>query len=128
MNTSWKCLTVAEFMARCNWLNLDVTSASAQTVSLSQSLVNWQILTIEEFFARENWSGKLTAVDAVNQSLIATNTFDITAPNDLFWQCFNWQGEQTQPSPQQVESVLADTKAALAAVEEFSLNDLSQLF
>jgi hypothetical protein len=45
-----------------------------------------------------------------------------------FWPCFNWLGEKEIPSPQKVEQILAQTKEAVAAVEEFTLNDLSQLF
>ena len=121
MNTAWKCLSVAEFIDRCNW---DSAPSSATARSRQESLANWQRLTTLEFFTLQNWSGRVVA----NGSTLVEVVFSKTLENSRFWQCFNWSGEREKPAPDRVESILEDTKVAIAAVEEFTLNDLSQLF
>ena len=120
MSTAWKRLSVAEFIDRCNW---DCAPSDPQAIALRQiSLANWQLLTTQEFFALQNWSGRVAG-----STLAAEVVFDLTRESRQFWQCFNWRGEK-KLVPERVESILEDAKEAIAAVEEFTLNDLSQLF
>ena len=118
MSAAWKRLSVAEFVDRCNW---DYVSSS-QAITLERSLENWQRLTTQEFFALQNWSGRVAS-----STLTEEVVFDLTLESKQFWQCFNWSGAKNL-SPERVESILKDAKEAIAAVEEFTLNDLSQLF
>ncbi|NJK57338.1 MAG: hypothetical protein HC939_15695 [Pleurocapsa sp. SU_5_0] len=129
---AWQCLHVQEFISRCNWENTAI-SVSATSVSVGQSrksLASWQCLTTQDFFALSNWSGKAISLDPVDDldRLSRKVAFDITLPSGQFWQCFNWSGEKETPAPQKIEQILEQTKEAIAEVEEFTLNDLSQLF
>ena len=118
MTTAWKRLSVAEFVDRCNW---DYVSSS-QAIALERSLENWQRLTTQEFFALQNWSGQVVAGSTLAKEVV----FDLTLESRQFWQCFNWSGAKV--ASERVESILEDAQEAIAAVEEFTLNDLSQLF
>ncbi|PSB12079.1 hypothetical protein C7B62_03220 [Pleurocapsa sp. CCALA 161] len=129
---AWQCLYVQEFISQCNWENTALP-ASATSVSISQSrksLASWQCLTTQDFFALSNWSGTRISLDPVDDldHLSRKVVFDITLPSGQFWQCFNWSGVKETPAPQKIEQILEQTKEAIAEVEEFTLNDLSQLF
>jgi hypothetical protein len=128
---TWQCLKVQEFVSQCNWENI-APQTSAQSVALRRkSLESWQCLTTKDFFALNNWSGKLGTVitaDALEHSAREEFAFDMTLASGQFWQCFNWLGEKATPAPQKIEQIFEQTKEAIAAVEEFTLNDLSQLF
>lgn len=119
MNTAWKRLSVAEFIDRCNW---DCAPSSSKAIAERQSLANWQRLTTQKFFALQNWSGRVAGLTLAEEVV-----FDLTRESRQFWQCFNWSGEK-KLVPERVESILEDAQEAIAAVEEFTLNDLSQLF
>lgn len=128
---AWQCLHVQEFISQCNWENtaLPVSAISASVGQSRKSLASWQCFTTQDFFALSNWSGKAISLDPVDDlDHLSRIAFDITLPSGQFWQCFNWSGEKETPAPQQIEQILEQTKEAIAEVEEFTLNDLSQLF
>lgn len=126
--TPWQCLRVEEFVEQCNWNNLPPQTSAKSLARRRQSLESWRCLTTEDFFALSNWSGKVISVDDLVQSEVEQVAFSTTLATAKFWQCFNWTGEQAAPSPQKIEQILEDTKEAIAEVEEFTLNNLSQLF
>ena len=117
MTTAWKRLSVAEFVYRCNW----DCAPSSGAIALERSLANWQRLTTQEFFALQNWSGRVAGSILTDEVV-----FDLTLESKQFWQCFNWSGVKV--ASERAESILEDAKEAIAAVEEFTLSDLSQLF
>jgi hypothetical protein len=125
---AWQCLSVNEFISQCNWKNISFQALTTSVAQRKNVLTAWQCLTTEDFFALSNWSGKVVSVDGLEQSAREQVTFAVTLTSAQFWPCFNWLGEKEIPSPQKVEQILAQTKEAVAAVEEFTLNDLSQLF
>lgn len=129
---AWQCLHVQEFISQCNWENtaLPVSATSVSVGQNRKSLASWQCLTTQDFFALSNWSGKGISLDPVDDldHLNRKVAFDITLPSSQFWQCFNWSGAKETPAPQKIEQILEQTKEAIAEVEEFTLNDLSQLF
>jgi hypothetical protein len=124
----WQCLRVQEFVEQCNWNNLPPQTSAKSVAQRRQSLESWQCLTAQDFFALSNWSGKVISVDDLAQSDREQTAFSTTLAAAQFWQCFNWTGEQATPSPQKIEQILEETKEAIAEVEEFTLNNLSQLF
>jgi hypothetical protein len=125
---AWKCLSVKEFVSQCNWKNIALQASATSVAQGIKILTSWQCLTTQDFFALSNWSGKVVSVDGLEQSAREQVTFALTLGSGQFWQCFNWSGEKETPAPQKVEQILAQTKEAIAAVEEFTLSDLSQLF
>jgi hypothetical protein len=124
----WQCLRVQEFVEQCNWNNLPPQTSAKFVAQRRQSLESWQCLTAQDFFALSNWSGKAISVDDLVQSEVEQVAFSTTLAAAQFWQCFNWTGEQAAPALQKIEQILEDTKEAIAEVEEFTLNNLSQLF
>lgn len=121
MNTTWQCLSVKEFVNECNWEGVLPTTVSSQL----QNLESWQCLTTQKFFSLSNWDGRLIFSAGDREVIEPTSTFDLTLPSDRFWQCFNWSGDRPT---NRGDEVLEETKEIIAAVEEFTLNDLSQLF
>lgn len=126
--SNWKCLSVKEFASQCNWENIAPTTSVVAVAQLQKSLEDWHCLAIKDFFSLQNWSGQMPAGELESQTRQIISVFDITASSERFWQCFNWSGEKATPSPAKIEQILEETESALAEVEEFSLNDLSQLF
>lgn len=124
----WQCLRVEEFVEQCNWNNLPPQKSSKSVSQRRKSLESWQCLTAQDFFALSNWSGKVISVDDSAQLEREQFTFSTTLAATQFWQCFNWSGERAAPSPQKIEQILEETKEAIAEVEKFTLNNLSQLF
>jgi hypothetical protein len=124
----WQCWRVQEFVEQCNWNNLPPQTSAKSVAQRRKSLESWQCLTAQDFFALSNWSGKVISVDDLAPSEVEQVTFSTTLATAQFWQCFNWTGEQAALSPQKIEQILEDTKEAIAEVEEFTLNNLSQLF
>ena len=123
-DASWQCLSVREFVGVCNW---DRTIAVlSQPSDRLNSLAAWECLTTRDFFTLNNWSG--TAVYADNSVVNKTPVFSLTLPTNQLWQCFNWTGEANSSVEAIVEEVIEQASEAIAAVEEFTLNDLSQLF
>ncbi|MEL7075209.1 MAG: hypothetical protein AAFY63_22765 [Cyanobacteria bacterium J06643_13] len=124
----WECLSVAEFVARCNWENAPSPTTVKSPIQTAKALAEWQCLTAADFFALSNWSGQTLRENGLISSDRAKAVFDLTSANAQFWQCFNWSGIKSSVEPQQAEQILKQTEEAIAEVEEFSLNDLSQLF
>jgi hypothetical protein len=125
---TWQCLSVEEFISQCNWKNIALPTAATSVAQRRKDLTAWQCLTTEDFFALSNWSGKVVSVDVLELPAREQVTFGLTLTSAQFWQCFNWLGEKEIPAPQKIEQILEQTKEAVAAVEEFTLNNLSQLF
>lgn len=128
MSSAWKCLPVQEFINQCNWENIPLEASAESIARLKQSLTNWQCLTSQDFFELNNWSGQVVFVDGLKQSGWSPKVLDLTSRTERFWHCFNWLGDKETVAPQKVEQILEDTEQAIAEVEEFTLNDLSQLF
>lgn|GEM_PF-6620863 len=126
MSNAWKCLPVREFIGQCNWEN--VTQDFADVAQFQQSLSNWQCLTSRDFFWLNNWSGQVVFTDGLRQSGWQQQVFDLTLKTEGFWDCFNWLGEKETLAPTKIEQIIEHTEKAIAEVEEFTLNDLSQLF
>lgn len=124
----WQCLRVEEFVEQCNWNNLPLQTSTKSVAKRRKSLEAWRCLTTDDFFALSNWSGKVISVDDPGQPEREQVAFSTTLAAAQFWQCFNWTGETAAPSPQKIGQVLEDAKEAIAEVEEFTLNNLSQLF
>ena len=131
IGNAWQCLSVAEFIDQCNWENSSIkVSDDFSKVTLKQSLAAWQCLTTQDFFILNNWSGQvifsdnLEQADSIKQAVI----FDVTSSNDRFWQCFNWTGKFDDVAEIVTDKIIKDTEEIIAAAEEFTLNDLSQLF
>lgn len=121
MNTTWQCLSVKEFVDECNWQGVLSTTVSLPKLP---DLASWQCLTTQKFFSFSNWDGRLILASSDRENSVK-QTFDLTLPNGQFWQCFNWSGDRPT---NRADEVLKETKEIIAAVEEFTLNDLSQLF
>ena len=119
MNTTWQCLSVKKFVDECNWQGLLPTTVNSPQVDLS----SWQCLTTQKFFSLSNWDGRLIFSKSDRENSI--KQFDLTLTNGQFWQCFNWSGDRPT---NRADEVLKETKEIIAAVEELTLNDLSQLF
>ena len=126
MSNVWKCLPVREFISQCNWEQITLAK-SAQSAVKQQSLSNWQCLTAQDFFNLHNWSGQAAFVDGLELATASVD-FSLTLESGQFWQCFNWLGEKQTPPTEKVEQIIEHTEEAIAEVQEFSLNDLSQLF
>jgi hypothetical protein len=124
----WQCLRVEEFVEQCNWKNLPPQTSAKSIAQRRKSLESWRCLTAQDFFALSNWSGKAISADDFVEPDKEQIPFSMTLVAAQFWQCFNWTGEQAAPSPQKIVQVLEDAKEAIAEVEEFTLNNLSQLF
>ncbi|MEL6580827.1 MAG: hypothetical protein AAFQ14_13840 [Cyanobacteria bacterium J06621_12] len=130
MNTipAWKCLSVAEFINQCNWKNNRSPARIRSAVEQRKALTDWKSLTTKSFFALSNWSGQAFVPSDLTLAAPAKTAFDLTFASNQFWQCFNWSGDKPALAPQKAEQILIQTEEAIAAVEEFTLNDLSQLF
>lgn len=120
-STAWKCLSVTEFIDQCNWQGC-LPKSKTNTVKQYTS-TSWQCLTTQEFFSLSNWDGRSLLADT-SQVNVQPVAFDLILPTEQFWQCFNWSGEPQISQNQVIE----DVKDIVDAVEEFTLNDLSQLF
>jgi hypothetical protein len=128
---TWQCLQVQEFVSQGNWENIAPQTSAKSVAQCRKSLESWECLTTEDFFIFSNWSGKLDrviAADGIEPSGSEQFAFDMTLASGQFWQCFNWLGEKATPTPEKIEQIFEQTKEAIAAVEEFTFNDLSQLF
>lgn len=131
MNTiaAWKCWSVKEFIERCNWDKSIAPSADSR-VNLKQALTAWRCLRAADFFSLNNWSGTAIYTDHKGEIDKPQVAFSLTLPTNQIWQCFNWSGESDEVNStlDAIDEAIQDTEEAIAAVEEFTLNDLSQLF
>lgn len=122
MNTTWQCLSVKEFVDKCNWQGVLSTTVSLPRL---QDVASWRCLTTQKFFSLSNWDGRSILATGDRKAIEQTFVFDLTLPSEQFWQCFSWSA----PRPtNRANEVLQETQEIIAAVEEFTLNDLSQLF
>jgi hypothetical protein len=135
--TTWKCLTVKEFISNCNWQELlpQVSPKSVNQLNqLKDYLASWQSLTAYKFFTLNNWNGQTNLfntedeVDSNNRAI----AFSLILPINQFWQCFIWPGQlelATEQSPVAVtESSQISASFSTKAEDTFTLKDLSQLF
>lgn len=132
-NVSWKCLPVKDFIAQCNWENISSKLpelASSNVIKPKSPLESWQCLRTQDFFSFNNWSGQVIFDDDQEQQELIKEAFvfDVTAPSAQFWQCFNWSGIFEVASEIKEERIIKETEEIIAEVEEFTLNNLSQLF
>ncbi|MEM8674823.1 MAG: hypothetical protein AAGF83_13260 [Cyanobacteria bacterium P01_G01_bin.67] len=132
-NVSWKCLPVKDFIAQCNWENISLKLpqlASSNVIKPKSPLESWQCLTTQDFFSFNNWSGQVIFDDDQEQHELIKEAFvfDVTVPLAQFWQCFNWSGISEVTSEIKEERIIKETEEIIAEVEEFTLNNLSQLF
>lgn len=127
-DAAWQCLFVDEFISRCNWKNV-LPQTSADSAIQLKSLASWQCLTAQNFFALNNWTGQVIFSDTFEQRELTKQTiiFDLTLVTRQFWQCFNWSKNSSYIVNQADEAIENAIEVAVA-VEEFTLNDLSQLF
>lgn len=144
---AWQCLSVREFIGVCNWENRAIARTPNSGDRISRSLSSWRCLTARDFFSLNNWSGKVVYAESSGQSTVVPVAFALTLPTERFWQCFNWTGKpnssleaisEVDEAIEQAEEARKDVagvppvesieQEAIAAVEEFTLNDLSQLF
>lgn len=126
-DAAWQCLSVREFIGKCNWDG--AIAVLSQPSDRLNFLTAWQCLTTRDFFTLNNWSG--TAVYAEDSVVNKTPVFSLTLPTNQLWQCFNWSGissNSSEISEEIEQEVIEQAEEAIAAVEEFTLNDLSQLF
>ncbi len=130
IKTVWKCLSVEEFIGKCNWENISLAESANSVIQQQKSLISWQCLTAQDFFSLNNWSGQRIFVNSSQQQDIskASLIFDLTFDPARFWQCFNWTGQQNLSSDNRIDEVIEEAQELVDAVEEFTLNDLSQLF
>ncbi len=130
IKTVWKCLSVEEFIGQCNWENISLAESANSVIQQQKSLVSWQCLTAQDFFSLNNWSGQRIFVNSSQQQDIskASLIFDLTSNPDQFWQCFNWTEQQNSSSEELIDDVIEEAQKLVNVVEEFTLNDLSQLF
>ncbi len=126
-DAAWQCLSVDEFINRCNWNVLPQISADS-AIQL-KSLASWQCLTAQNFFALNNWTGQVILSNTFEQREITKQTiiFDLTLVTRQFWQCFNWS-ENSSHTVNQADEAIENAIGAVVAIEKFTLNDLSQLF
>ncbi|MEM8719152.1 MAG: hypothetical protein AAGE84_07560 [Cyanobacteria bacterium P01_G01_bin.39] len=133
IDAAWKCLTVKDFINQCNWENLppkSSVSASSQEIKPQNLLESWQCITTQDFFGLNNWSGQVIFSEHLEQEAITKETFvcDFRYPTVQFWKCFNWLGSPNITPEAKVDKIINDTEEIIAEVEEFTLNNLSQLF
>ena len=128
MSSTWKCLSVGDFVSQCNWSQITLETSGRSLVQRQQSLGNWQCLTIRDFFALHNWSGKAGLTESIEVNPNVVPDFCLTLPTRQFWQCFSWSGAKSSPAPDKVDQIIEATEKTIAEVQDFSLNDLSQLF
>ena len=126
MSSAWKCLPVQEFIRQCNWEQTTLAKSAQSVIKRQQSLSHWQRLTAQDFFNLHSWSGQ-AVVDGLELATASVD-FSLTLGTGQFWQCFNWLGEKETLTAEKVEQIIEHTEEAIAQVQEFSLNDLSQLF
>lgn len=126
-DAAWQCLSVDEFISRCNWNVLPQISADS-AIQL-KSLASWQCLTTQNLFALNNWTGQVILSDTFEQREITKQTiiFDLTLVTRQFWQCFNWSKNSSR-TVNQADEAIENAIEAVVAIEKFTLNDLSQLF
>ena len=128
IKATWKCLSVEEFIGKCNWENISLAEPANSVIQHQKSLVSWQCLTAQEFFSLNNWSGKIFAYSSQQQDIDRVSLiFDLTLNPTRFWHCFNWTG-QNLASAELIDDVIEEAQKLVNAAEEFTLNDLSQLF
>ena len=120
MSSIWQ-LSVKEFVDKCNWNGVLPTTVGSPGI---QDLADWQCLTTQKFFSLSNWDGRLIFSSGDRITAIE-RAFDLTLPSGQFWHCFNWSCDRPT---NRADEVLQETQEIIAAVEEFTLNDLSQLF
>lgn len=134
IDAAWKCLSVEDFISKCNWENLVSQLPNNSTAVKPQNLLlSWQCLTSQDFFSLNNWSGQVIYSDNLQQADFVEQAvvFDLTFNVEQFWQCFNWSGEfnlTEKIDPVDPDKIIEDTEEIIAVAEEFTLNDLSQLF
>ncbi|MEM7590480.1 MAG: hypothetical protein AAF383_02975 [Cyanobacteria bacterium P01_A01_bin.83] len=133
IDVAWQCLTVKDFINQCNWENLSPklsVSDSLQVIKAQSLLESWQCITTQDFFGLNNWSGQVIFSDNLEQKVITKETFvcNFIYPTAKFWKCFNWLGSPAMASESKVDEIIEDTAEIIAEVEEFTLNNLSQLF
>lgn len=128
--TAWQCLSVDEFVSKCNWENILQQTAVNSLTQQGKSLTAWQCLTAQDFFCFNNWSGEANHIDLFDLQDISktSSVFDITSTPKQFWQCFNWSGQHNLSSIERSEAALTGAEELVDAVEEFTFNNLSQLF
>lgn len=131
IDAAWKCLSVEDFIGKCNWENLVPQVLNDSTAVKPQNLLlSWRCLTTQDFFSLNNWSGQVIYSDNLSQTNFVEQAvvFDLTLNVAQFWHCFTWSGE-FNPTPKiEPDKIIEDTEEVIAAVEEFTLNNLSQLF
>lgn len=132
MNTTatWKCLSVKEFIGQCNWENKSIAASADSRARLKNALAVWRCLKVADFFSLNNWTGKAVYADGEGEIDRPQIVFSLTLPTSQIWQCFNWTGESDEINStlNAIEETIQDTEEVIAAVERFTLNDLSQLF
>lgn len=134
LNTAWKCLLVEDFVSKCNWDNLPLQKPELPFLNRpKKALTSWQSLLAEDFFSLNNWSGQTTYAnnleDVAQQDLVEPSiVFDLTLTTEQFWQCWNWSGKLNTFKTTEVEETINQADKVIAAVDEFTLNNLSQLF
>lgn len=126
-NAGWKCLSVREFIGQYNWENILPQADSEAIALVRKTWATWRIVKAEEFFAFNNWEGSATFIDSSGINLEPAVVFDLTLPTGQLWRCFNWSGESNNSS-NKIDEIIQNAEEAVAAAEEFTLNDLSQLF
>lgn len=129
IDTAWKCLSVEDFIGKCNWENISIQKIARP----QKSLASWQCLSTQYFFELNNWTGVIISDDIEQQDLIKQEVaFDLTLTTSNFWQYFNWSGKLDnileKKVGEKVEKTIEDTEKIIAVVEEFTLNNLTQLF
>jgi hypothetical protein len=134
IETPWKSTSVKNFVDNCNWMGIssslftEIAELSQSTTKLRASLILWKSLKTQVFFELNNWDGKSIYVDAVNQAIQKKQikVLSFTLSNNQFWQCFNWSDQANLSSEIKVSE---STKVEeVFPTEQFTLNDLSQLF
>ncbi len=128
-DTAWQCFSVDEFISQCNWNNV-LPQASVHSATKSRFLASWQCLIAQDFFALNNWSGQVIFANTFEQHEVTKQTvsYDVTLALSQFWQCFDWSGKSPNYTVTKADRAIENAVEVIVAVEEFTLNDLSQLF
>ena len=130
IKAAWQCLSVDDFISKCNWENIFQKPPANSVVPHQKSLKSWQCLTAQNFFRLNNWSGQNIVANLFELPGISHEipVFDLTFTPDQFWQCFNWSKEHSPSLAEKRDQAIEEAEEVIEAVEEFTLKDLSQLF
>ncbi|MGR3278213.1 hypothetical protein ACSYAD_24265 [Acaryochloris marina NIES-2412] len=116
--TSWKYLTVREFLEGYNWSGQPIPQADP--IPEASESIAWQRQTVQTFFSQFNWTGRPVEKPAI---VAAAPSFSTRLSVQAFFQHFTWEG---QPNIAAMPSI--PPSSPITIEDDLNLNDFSDMF